>query len=195
MKERGAQVAVWLSAYPGGLPLRIRALESELPIVTSVQGIRAARYVDAAGRVRTTTSRWQRMAFADVNLHQRLVHTDGSHALPPPGAGLPRDGSDATIGRGVVDGVLRLQRALGRSVTVSTLDEEHLALIEFHGESTESKRRPQAQSEDDYVTRLRDSFSGLRLSVDDAIASFGLRPYRAYIDRCTVAVRNARIGS
>ncbi len=38
MQEQGADLAVWVSAYPGGLPLQMRALENALPIVTAVQG-------------------------------------------------------------------------------------------------------------------------------------------------------------
>jgi hypothetical protein len=37
-QEQGADVAVWVSAYPGGLPLQMRALENQLPIITAVQG-------------------------------------------------------------------------------------------------------------------------------------------------------------
>lgn len=126
MKRDGAQIACWLSGYPGGLPLRMRALASELPIVTSVQGTRAAKYIDAAGRVRCATSRWQRMALVDVNVHQRLVHTDGSHV--------------ALRGAPARDSLLALQRACGESATVSALDEEHFALIEWHGESSKVAR-------------------------------------------------------
>ena len=38
MQEQRADLAVWVSAYPGGLPLQMRALENALPIVTAVQG-------------------------------------------------------------------------------------------------------------------------------------------------------------
>ena len=38
MQEQRADLAVWVSAYPGGLPLQMRALENALPIITAVQG-------------------------------------------------------------------------------------------------------------------------------------------------------------
>ena len=163
----------------------MRALASELPIATSVQGIRAAKYVDAAGRVRCTTSRWQRMAVVDVNMHQRLVHTDGLHV--------------ALRGAAARDSLLALQRACGDNVTVSTLDEENLALLEWHGESARDSRasptsgcgyaRPGGRAIDAALATFRAS---VFLTVDDAIAAFSLRRYAETVAECRAAVAAAR---
>jgi predicted amidohydrolase len=106
-RAQRADIAVWLSAYPGGMPLQCRALDARLPILTSVQGTQPAKYIDLSGRVLAKTSRWQRVRLVEVNLTRRLCHTDGqAHKL------------------------LALQSRYGARIAIETLDEEHLFVVE-----------------------------------------------------------------
>jgi hypothetical protein len=171
MKNEHADLICWISAYPGGLPLQIRALESALPVVTSVQGTQAAKYIDIAGRVVSTTSRWQRLLLADINVGRRLFHTDGQmHSL------------------------LAIQEKYGARVHLETLDEEHLFTLEVKGPggtlpaaAAAAAARPAGGAGE---AGDRDGFDGL--TVEDIIVEFGLVDYADYIQRCT-AFRNAHV--
>ncbi|MGN6551676.1 MAG: nitrilase-related carbon-nitrogen hydrolase, partial [Pararhizobium sp.] len=76
MKAGGAEIVCWISADEGGFPLQAYAWMHEMTVVTSVQSY-TARIIDRSGRVLTTTSRWGRLAIADIDLDKRWFHTDG----------------------------------------------------------------------------------------------------------------------
>lgn len=106
LKQQGAELVCWLSAYEGGLPLQAYAWLHRYPIVTSVWPYHA-RVIDITGRASASTSRWSRVAVADVDLDRRLLHTDGqSHKI------------------------LDLQRHYGARLGIETFTEEHWFTLE-----------------------------------------------------------------
>lgn len=102
MAERGADVVCWMSAYPGGFPLKMYAWQHQYRVISSVWTYEA-RVIDITGRIAAETSRWGRIAVADLDLDKRLFHTDGQmqHILP-------------------------IQTRYGSRVSVETLGEEHM---------------------------------------------------------------------
>lgn len=105
MKNAGADIVAWLSAYPGGAPLQAEAARLQLPIVTSVMTY-DAKVVDIAGRTRVATNRWQRLQVTDLNLSARLLHTDGNYSS-----------------------IVPMQAKYGERIEVETLGEEHLIVL------------------------------------------------------------------
>lgn len=106
LKEQGAELVCWLSAYEGGLPLQAYAWLHGYPIVTSVWPYHA-RVIDVTGRVRASTSRWSRVAISEIDLDARLFHTDGqSHKI------------------------LELQRRYGDRLRIESFTEEHWFTLE-----------------------------------------------------------------
>eukprot|EP00756_Hemistasia_phaeocysticola_P005305 Hpha_TRINITY_DN13267_c0_g1::TRINITY_DN13267_c0_g1_i1::g.154483::m.154483 len=172
MKSQGARFVVWISAYPGGLPVQMRAFENRLPIITSVQGTQPAKLIDCSGRVIAglQSSRWQRLILGELNLTKTLFHTDGQaeklvkiqnayggwNRKRKRAGGVPEEGGD-TRSRG--------------TVKVETLDEEHLFTLEI----VESDGR-----ESDV------------LKIEELIEEFGLVTYDEYIRRCTVSQNECR---
>ncbi|HYY15178.1 MAG TPA: carbon-nitrogen hydrolase family protein, partial [Gammaproteobacteria bacterium] len=106
LKEKGADLVCWISAYEGGFPLQVQAWLQQYPIVTSVWPYHA-RLIDITGRVLVSTSRWGRIAVCDLNLTKRLFHTDGQ-----------------------ADRILPIQTRYGSRVRVEALTEEHLFSLE-----------------------------------------------------------------
>jgi predicted amidohydrolase len=105
MKNQGAEVVCWLSAFEGGLPLQVYAWTHGYRIVTSVWPYHA-RVIDITGRIVAMTSRWSRLATCDLNLDKRLFHTDGQ-----------------------ADRLLAIQAKYGRRVEIETFTEEALITL------------------------------------------------------------------
>lgn len=106
MAQRGADLVCWLSAYPGGLPLQAFAWMHRYRIVSAVWPY-DSRIIDITGKILASTSRWSRIATAELDLDKRLFHTDGQaqHILP-------------------------IQTRYGLSVSLETFTEEHLFTLE-----------------------------------------------------------------
>jgi len=104
--EQKIDLALWLSAYEGGFPLQSYAWEFQYPIVSSVWPYHA-RVVDITGRIVSSTSRWSRIAYHELNLDRALFHTDLQ-----------------------MQQISQIQKKYGNGVLVKTFTEEHLFLLE-----------------------------------------------------------------
>jgi beta-ureidopropionase len=102
MGRMGAEVVCWLSAYPGGFPLFVYAWQYRYRIISSVWDYEA-RVVDITGRALAQTTRWARLAIADLDLDKRLFNIDGQY-----------------------EQILQIRSAYGNRVSVETLNEEHM---------------------------------------------------------------------
>ena len=111
MKEKGAELVCWLSAYEGGFPIRSLAWQHQFPIVTAVWPYHS-RVIDRLGRVRAETSRWGRIAVQTIDLDQRVFHTDDQAHL-----------------------ILAIQERYGTRVSVTTFTEEHVFTVESNDAS------------------------------------------------------------
>jgi predicted amidohydrolase len=105
MKDQGAEVVCWLSAFEGGFPLQAYAWTHGYRIVASVWPYHA-RVIDITGRIVAMTSRWNRLAMCDLNLDKRMFHTDGQ-----------------------ADRLLAIHAKYGRRVEIETFTEEALITI------------------------------------------------------------------
>lgn len=106
LRDQGAEIVVWPSAYDGGFPLQAYAWLHSYYVVSSVR-TEHSRIIDITGRVIAATSRWHRFAAATVDLEKELFHIDDQ-----------------------VEKIRRLQLELGRSVRVEALTEEHVFTVE-----------------------------------------------------------------
>jgi predicted amidohydrolase len=106
LARQGARLVTWISAYEGGLPLQTLAWQHHYPVVTSVWPYHA-RIIDATGRIVASSSRWGRLAIGELDLGQRIFHTDGQ-----------------------AQHILGIQRRYGSRVRVGSLTEEHLFTLE-----------------------------------------------------------------
>jgi predicted amidohydrolase len=106
LKDHGAELVCWLSAYEGGLPLRALAWTHQLPIVSSVWPFHA-RVIERTGKITAETSRWSQMAVAELDLDQRLFHTDGQ-----------------------AHHILAIQARYGAAVRIESFTEEHIFTLE-----------------------------------------------------------------
>lgn len=105
MKAEGADIVAWISAYEGGFPLQAYACLHDFVVVSAVQSY-TGKIIDRSGRVLTATSRWGRLASANLDLDQRWFHTDGQ-----------------------AEKILAIQQRYGDRLIVETRGEEHLFFI------------------------------------------------------------------
>ncbi len=75
LKEHGAQLVIWPSAYPAAMQLPALALTNEYFIISST-GRASASIYDITGRVLATTGVYQEWAGAVLPLGKRLFETD-----------------------------------------------------------------------------------------------------------------------
>ncbi len=75
LAEKGAELVFWLSAYDGGFPLQAYAWEHKYYVVSSVRSTEA-KFIDITGAILGGTSRWTRLAIAELNLDKKLFHID-----------------------------------------------------------------------------------------------------------------------
>jgi hypothetical protein len=85
-----------------GFPLFVYAWQYRYRIISSVWDYEA-RVVDITGRALAQTTRWARLAIADLDLDKRLFHVDGQY-----------------------EQILQIRSAYGNRVSVETLNEEHM---------------------------------------------------------------------
>jgi beta-ureidopropionase len=75
LKEQGAQIVFWPSAYPAGRQLPALALVNQVYVVSAVNG-GAAHIFDITGEPLATTGKYQDWAGATLPLGKRLFETD-----------------------------------------------------------------------------------------------------------------------
>ena len=123
MKDKGAELVCWISAYEGGLPLQAHRLHAPVPIVTSVWPYHA-RIIE-----RDRAHRGPDLALGPArhpptsNLDKRLFHTDGQtqHIVP-------------------------MQTRYGTGSSVETFTEEHLFTLESARPGLDGGRGDRASS-------------------------------------------------
>jgi len=108
MTAKGADYCVWLSAYDGGLPLKVAAMTNKIPILSAVMGYKA-KVIDATGRVRKETSRWERLAVHDLCIRDAfgLFHMDNQ-----------------------AESICRAVQTYGGKIHIEVCEEEHLWSID-----------------------------------------------------------------
>jgi predicted amidohydrolase len=75
LKELGAEIVFWPSAYDGGMPLQARALDHHYYVVSAV-GKEHARIIDVTGRILVETGPYLDFAEAVIDLEKRVFSTD-----------------------------------------------------------------------------------------------------------------------
>jgi predicted amidohydrolase len=75
LSEGGAELVVWPSAYDGGFPLQVYAWTHFYYVVSSVWG-QHSKVIDITGRVLASTSRWNHLTSATIDLEKRVFHID-----------------------------------------------------------------------------------------------------------------------
>jgi predicted amidohydrolase len=107
--NEGADLFCWISAYEGGFSIRKTAIQYRTPLVSSVMPY-FARIIEINGEDAASTSRWNRIAYYDLNLDRELFHTDGQ-----------------------MEKIAVVQKKYGERVGVKVFHEEHLFLLENNG--------------------------------------------------------------
>lgn len=108
LKEAGAEMVVWPSAYDGGFPLQAYAWSHFYYVVSAVRS-EHSRIIDLTGRVLASTSRWHRLAAETIDLEKEVFHIDHQ-----------------------VEKMFRIQRELGQRVGLEALSEENVFTLESH---------------------------------------------------------------
>lgn len=106
MANQKADLVCWISAYPGGFPLQAYAWQNQYRIASAVWSYEA-RIVDFTGRILAETTRWDRLAVADLDLDKRLFHTDQQY-----------------------ERILAIREKYGQRISLETFHEEHLFTVE-----------------------------------------------------------------
>jgi predicted amidohydrolase len=75
LRDRGAELVVWPSAYPGGFPLRALAWSHRYPIVTSTR-TEPAVLIDLDGQVLAQSGTWEPWISVPFCLDRGLFHFD-----------------------------------------------------------------------------------------------------------------------
>jgi hypothetical protein len=109
LKEEGAELVVWPSAYDGGFSLQSYAWTHGYHIVSAVRTPHA-KVIDISGQVLASTSRWHRLATTTIDLEKELFHV--------------------AVCLGQHERLFRLQEELGPRVTVRGFSEEHVVTVE-----------------------------------------------------------------
>jgi predicted amidohydrolase len=106
LRQQGAELVVWPSAYDGGFPLQAYAWLHQYYVISAVY-TEHSRIIDITGRILASTSRWHRFATATIDLEKELFHIDDQ-----------------------VEKLQRIQLELGRRARVEGLTEEHVFTLE-----------------------------------------------------------------
>ena len=75
LKDKGAEIVFWPSAYDGGRPLQSRALDHQYYVVSAVRRL-YSRIIDITGEIIAQTGRYNDIAEAEIDLEKRLFSTD-----------------------------------------------------------------------------------------------------------------------
>ena len=82
LKEMGAQLVVWSSAYQGGFLPNAYAAVHQYWVVTSCWNRAISRIIDPFGQEVAHSSRWECFAMADIDLGAELFHFDHHNDIP-----------------------------------------------------------------------------------------------------------------
>ena len=110
--KNNAELFCWISAYEGGFSIRNIAINYRTPLISSVMPY-FARVIEINGKDIVSTSRWNRIAFCEINLDRELFHTDLQMNI-----------------------IAEIQKKYGEKITIKTFHEEHLFLLENNMENT-----------------------------------------------------------
>ena len=75
VKEMGAEIVFWPSAYNGGFPLQVYAAHHRYYVVSAVQSERA-KIIDITGQVLAETDHFSPVISRQIDLEKRLYHLD-----------------------------------------------------------------------------------------------------------------------
>ena len=73
LREQGAELVCWLSAYDGGFPLQSYAWTHKYYVVSSVLSTEAM-FADMTGGIIGKASRWGQLAIEEINLDRHIFH-------------------------------------------------------------------------------------------------------------------------
>jgi len=106
IKQNGAEIVAWISAYEGGYPLNAFAAVNMYYVASSVREFQS-KIIDITGKELETSSRWANWAFRRLGLDKTMFHIDGQ-----------------------IHKIIKIQGALGSKITLETFDEEGRFTIE-----------------------------------------------------------------
>ncbi|MFW6309333.1 MAG: carbon-nitrogen hydrolase family protein [bacterium] len=110
LKEQGAELVVWISAYDGGFPLQTYAWNNLYYIVSSSRG-HHSKVIDKTGKILSSSSRWMGWASEKINLNKEVFHIDYQY-----------------------EKIKQIQKELGNRVTVESFSEENIFTLESNSE-------------------------------------------------------------
>lgn len=94
LKEMGAEVVFWPSAYDGGFPLQVRAWDHHYWVVSAVQ-THSSRIIDVTGEILLKTGSRTPVVGMEIDLEKRFFHTDFNASQVP--AIKAKYGRDVTV--------------------------------------------------------------------------------------------------
>jgi beta-ureidopropionase len=161
LKEQGAELVVWPSAYGGGLSLQAYAWTHGYYIVSTVLS-EHSRVIDISGYDLASTSRWSRMVTTTIDLEKELLHIAPS--------------------LGQHEKLFHLQQELGGRVTLQGFTEENFVTLESNDpEWTVSRIKEHYgllnwQEYHAAATQVQDEHRRARQSDDSTIAELAAMP-------------------
>jgi len=81
LRQEGAQMVFWSSAYNGGFPLQVYAYLHHYYVVSSVQSDKS-RIIDPLGVILAETDRHVNVIYRDINLDFVVSHYDFNYSIP-----------------------------------------------------------------------------------------------------------------
>ena len=81
LADQGARLVCWLSAYPGGFPLRAHAWTHKYYVATSVQ-VGPSKIINPCGDIISETEGLIEMTWQDINLDYVIAHSDFNYPVP-----------------------------------------------------------------------------------------------------------------
>ncbi len=108
LREKGAELVIWISAYDGGFPLQVYAWSNFYYIVSSVR-TNHSKIVDKTGKVLSSTSRWASLTYKTIDLEKEIFHIDGQFQK-----------------------IYEIQRKLGTDIVAESFSEENIFTLESH---------------------------------------------------------------
>jgi hypothetical protein len=81
LREKGARVVFWPSAYTGGFPLQVYAYLHHYYVISSVRTDKS-RIVDPCGTILAETDDLINVIYRDINLDYAVCHYDFNYSIP-----------------------------------------------------------------------------------------------------------------
>lgn len=106
LRDKGAEIVIWISAYDGGFPLQVYAWSNFYYVISSVR-TNHSKIIDKTGRILSSTSRWFNITYRTIDLEKEIFHIDGQFQK-----------------------LSEIQRKLGDEVVIETFSEENIFTIE-----------------------------------------------------------------